>query len=538
MLLVALPGHAVIAADDEGFVEVNTARILPVLDNDQRENPDATQVSICLPGNEADCPGLTATLTAPQKGRVLLTPNGRSIIYRPAQGQTGIDQFTYAVFVPQDGDVGAAVVDTATVSVAIATPEQREGANINLNRLETVFAALCDPAATSQIGDVEQQAAVIERCERFAALSDIEKLQALRSLTPEQTVVGRAALLRANQRQLGNVAGRLSQLRSGARTLSIDQLTYRHGDQALTGDTLADLARTIGGGASADAGSSLVSPWGLFLNGTVTRGDQAASELDRAYDLSAHNLTLGGDYRLSELLVVGIAAGSTRQDVDFDGSDTMQTAMTNVALYGSWQYRRWSLDAVVGKATGTLETQRTVSIGSINSVASGETDSSATAVSLAGYYDLISGSWSWNVMLGLDWVDSTLDAYTESGGQGFAVAFDKQVNESRRLTVGSQLLYVWSTSWGVLTPYVQLDALREFNEELTAASARFAIDPTGNDFSIATEALDDQWLQLGVGVSGVLKHGLSVYLAYERLVGLERLTQASVSAGGRWEARF
>ena len=118
-------------------------------------------------------------------------------------------------------------------------------------------------------------------------------------------------------------------------------------------------------------------------------------------------------------------------------------------------------------------------------------------------------------------------------GQGMAVD-DRQL-KSLEGVLGAKASYTMSTSWGILIPHVQIEALHEFEDDPDAIVSRFANDPTGTSIVISPDAVDTDYFNLGLGLSGVFANGRSAFLYYERRAGQRDFSQDSLAVGVRIE---
>lgn len=538
LMLASNPAKAITANDDSRQIDLNTTRIINVLDNDQSPNIQSSTLRVCVAGQQENCPELSTDLIPPQKGSVSLASDGRSIIYTPNQGAIGADSFTYAVFAPDDQSAEQPSTATATVSITINLPSIKEGVSSNVGRLETIFNILCDPSTTDQIKNPELRETVIDRCTQYSNLSDADKLRALNTLTPEQVVAGYSATVTATKDQASNLASRLSEIRAGSKGISIAKFNYYQDERLLSGQWLQELAELVGGGASADTTNPYFARLGAFLNGSITRGDKDATSLERSFDLKANNITFGIDYRFNNDVTAGVGLGFTSNNVSFAGVDDMENKVTNLLSYGTWYKDNYYIDAVLGLAYGDITTQRAITIGNSTAIAKGETDSAQLFLNLTGNYDYVAGPWTLSPFAAFDLVDGVIESYGETGGQGFAAAFNDQKIESKIVTIGSRVQYAWNQPWGILIPHGRIEWKNELEKDRDLITGRFIVDPTNNQFSVEADTLDSSWLEMGVGLSATFQHGLSAFFDYNRLLGYNDLNLSTFSVGGRWEAGF
>src|SRR5690606_29429308 len=118
------------------------------------------------------------------------------------------------------------------------------------------------------------------------------------------------------------------------------------------------------GSAGSEANQTTYSPFGYFINGSISVGDKDSSATERGYKLDSDNYTMGLDYRYSDKLVVGAAYGIGSSDVEFNSTgDGMENSVNNLFLYGSWFEDNFYLSTTLGYAFGDLDTARRIIVG-------------------------------------------------------------------------------------------------------------------------------------------------------------------------------
>ena len=81
---------------------------------------------------------------------------------------------------------------------------------------------------------------------------------------------------------------------------------------------------------------------GIFATGNVTFGDKNSTGEIGGFDFDTEGLTIGADYRLTDNLVLGAAAGYSHFNADFDESDNspggqeLDSDAAQFSLFGSF----------------------------------------------------------------------------------------------------------------------------------------------------------------------------------------------------------
>ena len=543
----------VTANADNVSMSINESITIDVLRNDtatDEGNASISPTSVCLDGqssnpcNSNELPEANE-LTSPKNGTISIANDNRSVIYTPNRDFIGTDSFVYAAYLDSSDSGLSSEADSATVTIKVsALPEP----TAEEQQLINAFGNFCDSQSEAQAqSDAEN---ISTSCSEYANLTPSQQRAARFTLQGDQVTAQSSNTVSMSREQNSNIGSRISQLRNNSSGINVSGLTINTESGKLGGDWLHAIYNTMsndgidpqfqtGGSAGSDANKTTYSPFGFFINGSISVGDKDSTATERGYKLDSDNYTMGLDYRYSDKLVVGAAYGIGSSDVEFNSTgDGMENSVNNFFVYGSWFEDNFYLSTTLGYAFGDLDTARRIIVGGFNQVAKGNTDTSQILFQVNGSYDLSRGAISFGPYMQLDIIEGDIDSYTETNGGGFQIAFDKQNISSQLLTLGAQSQYALSYSWGILLPNIRMEMKNEFNDSGEAIRGRFALDPTNTAFSISADNIDNFWLLFGGGVSAVFQHGLSAYVDFETNEGLGNLDLYTYSFGGRWELTF
>tara|TARA_R110001599_G_scaffold185680_1_gene379925 strand:- start:8087 stop:9823 length:1737 start_codon:yes stop_codon:yes gene_type:complete len=530
----------VTANDDQATTSENISVTISVLRNDTATDEGGASISptsVCLasessnPCQQNQLPE-ASLLTNPANGTIFLS--GSSVIYTPNEGFTGTDSFVYAAYLDSSDSGLSSEADTAMVRITVGAPSNEE------QQLIDALESYCDPGNEG----------VSSSCNEYNNLSPSEQSAARVTLQGDQVASQSMTTVSMSRDQNSNIGSRISQLRNNSSGVNISGLTINTESGKLNGQWLHAIYDSMsnspddhqlqtGGNAGSESNKTTYSPFGYFINGSISIGDKDSSATERGYDLDSNNYTVGLDYRYSDKLVVGAAYGLGSSDIEFNSTgDGMENTTNNLFLYGSWFHDKLYLSTTLGYAFGDLDTDRRIIVGGFNQIAKGSTDTSQILFQVSGSYDLSDGALSFGPYMRLDIIEGDIDSYTETNGGGFEIAFDKQDISSQLMTMGAQAQYALSYSWGILLPNLRMEMKNEFNDSGDAIRGRFALDPTNTAFSITADKVDNFWFIVGGGVSAVFQHGLSAYLDVETNEGLGDLNLYTYAFGGRWEVAF
>jgi len=535
---------AVTANPDSVTTAINTAITIAVLSNDTLADGSSAAISpdtaVCLDSQQFSSPcssnEVLFTPNSPENGTLSL--NGNIVTYTPNTDFIGTDTFIYGAFFQEPDSIPEA--DDATVTI-IVTPAPEPTAEEQA--LEDAVTSLCNNSSDGSLST---------NCAALLSLSDADKSEALVTLSADQVTAGFTSTVSMTRDQSTNISSRIAQLRNESSGINVRGLTINNYGETLNGEWLHAVYASMstsdeiqngsltGGSAGTEAKEKVYTPFGVFINGSITLGDKDSNSSERGYELDSDNYTLGMDYRYSEKLVIGAAYGYSASSIEFDSTgDDMDNSINNLFLYGSYYDDNYFLSTTFGYAFGEIDTSRRIVIpGTLDTLAKGNTDTDQFILQFNAGYDMSQGALSYGPYAKLDIIEGEIDSYTETNGGGFEVIFDDQSISSQLFTIGGQAQYALSYTWGVLLPNSRFEIKNEFNDSRSAINGRFALDPTNSNFSITADKIDSFWYVFGAGLSAVFPHGLSAYVDMETVQGLDNLSLYTYSYGGRWELSF
>lgn len=374
-----------------------------------------------------------------------------------------------------------------------------------------------------------------------ASGNDAEVAQALRALYPEEVLAHHASLNQLGNSQSFNIDSRLSQLRGGGGSgLSVSGLTVVNGRQAIPLGLLeslfaADDEPEIGGTGD------LISPWGFFVNGSISRGDQDIEGDDRevVQDFDSIGITAGVDYRRSARWVLGGALGYNRFESSLTDGGGLDTSGFTLTGFSAWYLNDTTyVDTRLSWADIDLDQTRRLraNLTGFTLDETLESATSATQLTLAASvgHHISRGAWTFTPNGFVRYMRSTVDGFSESGSD-FAISYSDQTVKSLVFGAGMQVTRVISLSNGVLTPQFDFVWNQETGNDDTVIDAAFVGGEPGEFFRLRPEEPDKSYGSLGFGLVYILANGKQAYLQLRQSVGVDGLDQSTINLGARFE---
>lgn len=369
--------------------------------------------------------------------------------------------------------------------------------------------------------------------------------------------------------QLSNLAARMNALRFGAGGFGIAGLHGAYPER----DRL--LASTDGAPGGDDGSGETYSRWGGFISGAFGYGRKAPTPLEDAFDFDGSELTLGVDYRFPGNLVLGGILGLTEQALDFDEAASRISVVdghidsegASLMLFAFYQGERLSLSGSIGSQQLDYKVERNIKYasfnpdtGSTNSFADSRPQAEIGTATFGVGYAFGRSRFTFEPFLNVEYLDMTVDAFAEERSisrlsdsnvsKRFDLVVSRQRIDSLDAAAGLRFQHVFTPRFGVIVPYLTLEAHAELEDEARTITAGYAAiqDILGiAPFTVPTDAPDDSYSAASLGFSVVLRGGrqreaggpiaggLSGFVQLRAVQGLLHYSDSVLTGGFRYE---
>jgi outer membrane autotransporter protein len=467
------------------------------------------------------------------------------------------DNVIQLVVTDDDGATGSA---TATISVASPPPrgtlQDLPDLTPNEHSVAVALDDLC-PRLTQQTTLTEEQTNLLTRCNGLSFDSDpARQTQALSEITGQDLNAMKTQTLLLGRDMSVGVIDRMMALRSGAEGLSAAPgLNLLVNGQPVPPEMLQLAADEVMGQTQQDVEAEpfFSDRWGFWMRGNFGSSDKESSIADPGFDADQWGITGGADYRVpEEQAVFGVSLGYGKSDASFNpsGEGGVDTSAWNISVYGGLypEDGLFYADGFLSYGGSSYDTERRVhyddSLGTVDVTAKGSTDGTILSAGVSAGHDFLVGQITISPNARLYYLDATVDGFTESGASGLDLAYDKQSFESATASLGVRITGAFNLGWAILLPHVRADAVWEFQDGANTIGAHFANDPFVGTPSptpnivVTSEDADDSFLVLAVGLSAQLRYGISAYVEYQTMQGLEFLDVSNLALGMRVQYNF
>ncbi len=508
---------------------------------------DATQVS----ANEFwDCDVAGVNVSCVYRGASMPSGQVTSIQFNLVLTQISVEAENIVVVASIESDTEDEFIANNTTTATInVNPTPTEGEILSALR------SALDGKANQQVNRAIQNVASYCEVSYFMALEgmcedlyqsalngDGETINTvMEQIIPNEVIGQSTSIAEIATAQFRNIGSRLSQLRAGGGSgFSSAGLNATYGNGSLPLGMLAYLNKSVDESSNIDVNNDFISPWGFFVNGTISMGTRDATGRELGFDFDSYGLTAGVDYRLSANKVVGVALGYANFDSDIDGQAKLKSTGVTLTGYGSFYVNdNFYVDARISVAKPDFDQSRkiefTLGDTTVSRVANGSTSSNQYSVAMSAGYNFYKNSWNITPNGSFRYIKTSIDGFTETGAGGFNFNYSNQDLESMIWSAGIRVSKAISLKNGVITPQFDFDYNYESLNDGNDIEARFVTAPLNEVFIIETDSPDRTYGSAGLGFAYISSNGKQAYINYRSVLGLEGFSRGTFNLGARFE---
>ena len=269
----------------------------------------------------------------------------------------------------------------------------------------------------------------------------------------------------------------------------------------------------------------------LWLGGAVDFGQHYVNGRDTGFRFRTNGVSVGGDYRLSDLATLGVGAGFSHDSSDVGQNGSRSTADSAVAaVYGSLRPSKGVfLDGVLGYGTLQYDASRYLSDGS--GFATGDRDGKQVFGAVVGGIEMRHETWMWSPYGRSELMSAKLDPYTEKATGINALSYFKQTVRSRIGALGIRAEGLYVGGLGTWFPRARLEYRHQFQGADDARLAYADLAADGPVYVIRTLPQQTGNWTAGLGVKLLLSNGMTITLDYNSNLNIDSGRTQSVMFG-------
>ncbi len=238
--------------------------------------------------------------------------------------------------------------------------------------------------------------------------------------------------------------------------------------------------------------------WGVWTSGSGDFVNVSSDGNGQGYNFTTGGVSLGLDYRLTENLAVGIAAGYAHTWTNLTENGNIDVNSARGGLYAAFSENGFYLNGYAGGGYNSYNTRRNV----LGGEASGSTNGGEFDGYAGGGYDFHCGGFAFGPMVSLEYTYVGISGYNESGSLA-PLRIVSQNQDSLRSNVGLSALYTWKAGSVQLRPSLRASWQHEYFYSALPIEAQFASGAgsvftvhgpaEGHDSALIDAGLDVQW---------------------------------------------
>ena len=198
-------------------------------------------------------------------------------------------------------------------------------------------------------------------------------------------------------------------------------------------------------------------------------------------------MTTGGDYKLTNNLILGAAFGYIKSRAElhaFAGHTTMNSC--SLSAFGTYYIaKKMYVDGIGTYGWNTYDIERNVR--GANETARGYPDGNRFALSVGSWYDFNFGPLSAGPTLRVNYLNVHIDGFQERGAGTSNLKVNSQNLESLTTDLGGQVSYAISMLCGVLSPMARSEWEHEFKNDSRLVTVR-QVDHSSSTVSVSTNS--------------------------------------------------
>ncbi|MCF6314583.1 MAG: autotransporter domain-containing protein, partial [Verrucomicrobiales bacterium] len=265
-----------------------------------------------------------------------------------------------------------------------------------------------------------------------------------------------------------------------------------------------------------------------------TRNFQTGGVLIGADHTFGESADLGSTSQDAKLTVGGYI-GYDYTWIDDAVSSNSRISSALFGAYATYQNGGFYADTILGGAQNDYRMRRSIAFSTVDRTARSSPDGGQLNAYQDLGYDWRAGGFTIGVLAGSQYTYAGISSFSENGAESLNLRLDRQTVNSIRTNLGGRIAYAWDISPNlIIIPEVRVFWQHEFLDESSDIGASLDAGKAAS-FGYNTEALGQDSILTGAGVSANFGRDWSAYLYYNTNFARRNYLSHSVSTGLEWK---
>lgn len=253
--------------------------------------------------------------------------------------------------------------------------------------------------------------------------------------------------------------------------------------------------------------------WGVFAEGTDTRGSVDSTYNASGYNYDMRGVTVGAARRTSDHFAFGVLGNYSSLDANLYNNGNIEGETYKGAIYATYFRDGFFLDGLIGAGISSYDIQRASLLGT----ADGSTDGWQLDTMINAGYDIRQGNWTITPMASASYSRVTLNSFTETGSLS-PLSYPTQNQNSLRSDLGVKIAYEAVINNMVFTPQVRLSWQHEFMDSTQSIDSQYA-SGIGPMFTVDGPEMNRDRAMISAGLNVQITPTIDAYIYYDGQLG-------------------
>jgi len=271
-----------------------------------------------------------------------------------------------------------------------------------------------------------------------------------------------------------------------------------------------------------------------FASASSDSGKFKRTGNQKGYRYNGSDMTYGLGFQFTDNLVLGAAFdyGNTDSKIEDRRGELNSKSYTEAIFLSDKFFGQGYLDFIAGYSNLFYDYQRDINIESINLGPDGKSRGKEAGFRLLGGYDFEHKKLTWGPVFGLQYLDLSIDEYTEGGAGNLSAAVSRQHARSLISSAGAKITLKVDTNWCAFFLNSHLSYEHEFKDNSRDVNTSFS-GTSNTSYQTRIDGPERNYARLGIGLAGSIKNWLLLGIDYDTMFANTLSSEQRITASCR-----